>query len=1288
MSDSRRQLDRLCDHFRTRLKLLLARAGVSRVLALALLLFGAIALIDWRLHLESPWRWLALTGFIAALAVTAWATLLRPLAARWTNRDVLAYLDHTVPETDGMLLDLYELSGDRAGIQEVDTARGGELAAAAMADVEPKLRSLNLRAAFDSGSAGRWTMLAGMLALLVVGVGVLAPAYLSIGAQRLFNPLSSARWPHRTTIVVERPPTGWTVPQLEPFVIHASVTGEVPSRVTLAYRTGESGGWIREKLEVRETTASTNHEDAGRQHGLTYTFPEVRQPVDFYLEGGDYRTDRQRIEVIHRPYVTAINVQYQYPEYAGVPDRTISSGQIAGLEGTKVRLEVECSMPLDRAVFVWSPDAAAEDAPTVSKPDEETAAADQAAGSAALPEDAQRVELTAASDTKFHTSFMLEENGRYAIELYEKNGYREARPEIYEVRVTPDDPPEVALISPSSDLVETNQASVEVAFTASDKLGLSKVEFVYQVDDQPPQVLTDRITGPLAQTGTATSARFTWEMRKMELPLSGNLSYFVRVADNNPTGRGVVESQQGQIRLVKPSEFHLEAIERAKLLEEEARIAWRNQLHAWQATGAWLQQGTGAEDDPTWQQLVDAQQKSLLAARQIRFHLETLTQKYERNHMGQDFMANRLSVVTELLAHLLDQEHPPIVAGLEKSRPRTAADATPDRVKSLRGAAANEFVSHQKMGVLILERMLRKLYDWRDLQNCTVSTKLLYEQQEEVLDRAKEIAPKTIAREIEDLSDKDQETLLTLGKQQRAIFDTETGLERQLTYLTYKAEQQGRPTIRVPLEAAWANLRGKRVNDYLKRAAEMIENNQPSQILDDQAAAMRALEVVKNGLVLAGQKLDSDPPLLASATPADEATFDPDQIKPTDVAANDKPADPSQPATSEDPGPVEIEVSVLPEGSDAVSVAIRLTIEQQDNVLARLRYLAANSTDKEMPRFVRLKQARILELQQKSLQACDVALEQTVKHEQPQAGEILTQVREEMSQSQRLVEAGLFGPLVQQHQADAIDTLKGLLQQLALAKDVEDATGENRRLGGEDAFGRKYLLRESDLDAAVAMLSDLRHAQGQLADVSRKLARFVAHPPQEKLAVEIEVLSRQQAVASQRQLAERVTKAASLAPSLTAEALAEVQKTGAPAIAELALAGYADGIADAKSDESLAEMLKAAHQQTAATVQALRDLLEERVRPPAEVVVTEQAPKISPEEFAKLTSQEHLSEMLKDEESLPPELRELMVRSLAREFPPKYRQLLAAYYASFIRGKVAENRVDQDAPADPPESEE
>jgi hypothetical protein len=39
---------------------------------------------------------------------------------------------------------------------------------------------------------------------------------------------------------------------------------------------------------------------------------------------------------------------------------------------------------------------------------------------------------------------------------------------------------------------------------------------------------------------------------------------------------------------------------------------------------------------------------------------------------------------------------------------------------------------------------------------------------------------------------------------------------------------------------------------------------------------------------------------------------------------------------------------------------------------------------------------------------------------------------------------------------------------------------------------------------------------------------------------------------------------------------------------------------------------------------------------------------------------------LKADTKLPPEVRDIMVRSLNRDFPPRYRDLLAAYYASFV----------------------
>src|SRR5262249_13967580 len=160
-----------------------------------------------------------------------------------------------------------------------------------------------------------------------------------------------------------------------------------------------------------------------------------------------------------RPYLQKIVAHYSFPIYAGIPDRTQVGGQLFGLEGTQVRLVLESSMALDKVVLVLTPEDA--NAP------------------------GQRIEPAPLSDTTFEHTFLLERNARYSVELYEKNGYREARPESYEIRVTPDDPPEIELLAPGKDLVQTRQASVEVAFRARDRLGLAKVEFLYQVDDNP-----------------------------------------------------------------------------------------------------------------------------------------------------------------------------------------------------------------------------------------------------------------------------------------------------------------------------------------------------------------------------------------------------------------------------------------------------------------------------------------------------------------------------------------------------------------------------------------------------------------------------------------------------------------------------------------------------------------------------------------------------------------------------------------------------------------------------------
>ncbi len=1214
-------LNHLCNGFRRRLRTLLVRAGVCRVAVAAVVLLPALLALDWWLHLSSVWRCLALLAFLAAVGTVAWWTLLAPLTRRWSDEEVFAYMDSAAPDRQGMLLDLHQLAL-REGIPELGSARGAELAAAAVVSLASRLDQAETWETVRSDAVGRWLKAAGALLVLFLAAAIPLHDYLAIGCQRLFNPFSARRWPHRTTITLREPGTGWTIPQMEAFTVDAIVTGARPPQVLLAYRAWGTGYWMREKLEVRDDGA------------VRYTFPEVREPIDFYVRGGDYTTDVQRIQIVARPYLKRITAQYDYPVYAGIPNRTVEGGQLVGLEGTKVRLVFESSMALKSARFVLEGKAAEE--------------------------------LPLSSKTSFEKTLWLSADGSYTVELYEAHGFREARPERYEIRVTPDNPPEVELLAPGRNLTSTARASFQVAFRARDDFGLKRVEFLHQLDSGPPAPLTDRITGPLDPKGKAMDARFTWDLRKMDLPKTGVVSYWVKVQDVNPTGRGTIETPKLQVKLVKPSEFHFETFEQAKRIEAEARVAWESQFAAWELGKQWPEKGTGKEDDPVWQELKDKQELAIRAAKAMEGYLHELAEQYEQNDMAREFMAGRLGVVTELLRRVTEKEHPAIESGLRQARPKTDADAAAERLRQLRAAALAAFADNQKLALLHIEALVKRLFDWRDLQTTLIRSTLLHEEQGEVLELTEKIAPKTLGWEIEDLADAVQDRLLTLGKRQRTLFDVETELERELEFQLHRAELQQRRSILDPLRAAYKGLRENRVNDNLKLAARGIESNQAFQIVNNQKAALHVLSIVKGGLIQAGHKVEPEPEITLAMAPSKIIEMQPKpKVEPEATSETTEVAE----GTETSPISPEELLANLPLGSDPVTMAVNVCWEAQDAVLARTRYLAENSTPAEMPRYVRLKQGILLEAQAGALKAADMALAAAEKAGSVPIRQMLAGVKAEFLQSRDLIQGMELSGGTQQLQGDSMRTLDDLRRRyIPLEKSVSDAAEENRRRDGADAFNRRYLICGKDLEQALGILADLNHALLCQRDVVRKLARFAKLPQDRPALAKIEQGNRATAAAEQKQAGELLASVGKRSAALSPEAAPRVQDSGVGQLLNLKLAPAADEIQSGTRDQALAAPLQEAADLISQALTNLKDLLGERVKPTLAKAGPEEKQKreITLEEWQKMRSPEVLRERLKADTRLPAPVREIMLRALSKDFPPKYRELLASYYASFL----------------------
>ncbi|MCG3181514.1 MAG: hypothetical protein BIFFINMI_03910 [Phycisphaerae bacterium] len=949
----------------------------------------------------------------------------------------------------------------------------------------------------------------------------------------------------------------------------------------------------------------------------------------------------------------------------------------------------------------------------------------------------KREEMARNSDTEFYKDMTLRRGGHYSVELYEKSGMREAIPIANDITVQEDNLPRIEMVSPLPDLTETRNAMLNMVFDVTDDYGLDKVEVVYQVEEGPTKtaeaVLSNRITGPIDPTlenmqprPKLVAARFGWKLAKMEdLPESGNLTYYIRARDNNPDpSRPMVRYPTADVyhvKLVNPVEFQFAALEQAKGILTEALLTWSNQLNAWEQAEQWKAKGTGEENDKIWAELMDAQERAALAARTMEVHMTVLRDKYERNSMQVDFMAAKLNVIADLLAELIDEQKGHMVkveAGLKKARPRTSAAADPKVLKAMRMAALDAvdddgWNAHdrQKMSVLIAQRIVMKVFDWRDLQTCTVDAKMMGQEQEDVLDVTQKIAPVYIGKEIYDLTDKQQEELITLGKRQKAVFDKETSLEVQIDFLMRRADKQNRTGIRDPLLAAFSLLRKERVNDNLKNASLLIANNQPSQIIDNQKEVIATLNKVVTGLLMAGQSVESDSPLDLKVALAKrenvnpEIDIDPTKPKPPSTTGQQTTTAPDNTGNGgEEPVAPPVGPEVLPEPVTTLAGAIRRTAEIEDSVRGRSVYLAANSDPKiEMPRFIRLKLLRLAEWQSDANAALADAQAKAVEKKKdadgkdlnepqgsPAVQRLLAKIKDEFGESTQLIAAKDVMPVTQQLQSDNVRSLEDLLQYIALEQAVTDTAAENRRQNGVDAFDRKYLIRDSkeekrqDLELAESVINRLNEAFLLQKDVLRKLHRFTEQAGASPTATAIDKADRGRSAGFQQSVAAILDEAVSKVNGMTPEVQGAIKGSGVGALLNLKaeFAGYVKELQAATPDADRAIILKLEGQRDDAgkviqvgsltvlgsAVQDLKDLLEARVKPPPAPVAGE-AEQMSAEEWVRMTRPEALIGLIQADASLPEEMRTRMVEALknADKFPQRYRELLTAYYASFVK---------------------
>jgi hypothetical protein len=267
----------------------------------------------------------------------------------------------------------------------------------------------------------------------------------------------------------------------------------------LAFRVRSTGS----ELEQIELVVESH---AKRAIPMSYDFAasEYRVVLDDVHESFRYwaRSDAVRspsfiVTTTRRPRVDAFVVAYEYPEYTrrGYKSLESTTGDITALQGTMVSVVVHSSKPLTAARMIVT--------------------------SATNSDDKRVITGELAGDQQVVFSFVLEENGSYVLNLTDADGLAPMLSPAHRITMLADQPPDVRLTAPETDLALDAGENVEMKWAAQDDFGVKRQSLVVAVNSQL------HASKPLA----AGTSSFVIPLRELPLLPGDDVSLWIEAHD-------------------------------------------------------------------------------------------------------------------------------------------------------------------------------------------------------------------------------------------------------------------------------------------------------------------------------------------------------------------------------------------------------------------------------------------------------------------------------------------------------------------------------------------------------------------------------------------------------------------------------------------------------------------------------------------------------------------------------------------------------------------------------------
>jgi hypothetical protein len=512
-----------------------------------ILVLSAAALsfvVDRIFRLSVPGRALALLVYAALLGWFAWRHLLVPVRRALTDGVLADLIEEKFPRLHDVLRSGVEFAGKArtesqpsapTGTGDDDTAIRRLMERRVVQEAARAAEETELEKIVDTRRLARVSGACLLLLLVSVVVATLSGSSFRLWFQRNLL-LSSSEWPYRTELVVEgfsgaHPALG--VPRGDPITlkVRANEDKEIPDRVRI-------------RLDYEGESRRFNLAREGESL-FVYEHPEVTEPFGFYVEGGDFRSQRFRVFVLERPEITDFGVRLDFPAYTGKPPASLRGdvGELAVPEGTRLTVEAVASKPLERA---WLE--TLEEEPNVP------------------------LEFT-SGDTSLAGSYVPLQGGLVTVHLEDKEGVPPDRWLRFLVHIVPDRLPTVLVRTQGIGTMITPVATIPLVVKANDDYGVTALGVDYEIrgdtgEPEPGSVPFDAI-----EPDKRVEAEPVWDLDPLEFAPDRRLDMRVFAVDNNGIQGPQKNHAATQSFLIVTAEKLLEEFLRSE--EEQRRVLER-----------------------------------------------------------------------------------------------------------------------------------------------------------------------------------------------------------------------------------------------------------------------------------------------------------------------------------------------------------------------------------------------------------------------------------------------------------------------------------------------------------------------------------------------------------------------------------------------------------------------------------------------------------------------------------------------------------------------------------------